>query len=511
VAERRRLSQSTLSAREFRSEVIEAPLENLLTLPERAVQFGTGAFLRGFIEYFLDAANRSGAFSGKVVAIGSTGSGRDELVNEQDGLYTLAIEGIERGRTHREFRMISSLSRALSASAEWNEVLALARDPQIELVFSNTTEVGIVLDENDRPGSPPRSFPGKLTMFLLERARAVEYGADGTITVIPCELIEKNGDRLREIVHALADRWSLGNEFLGWLDGNVVFCNTLVDRIVPGKPEPERAAELEEMLGYRDELLTVCEPYRLFAIEAPRDARDRLGFAAADPGVVIADDIEPYRLRKVRLLNGSHSLLAPLALQCGVTTVLDAVGDEDLGEFLRRTMFDELVPACGVSGASEFAADVLDRFSNPYIRHALIDIMLQATAKVRARVVPTIVDYEKREGRTPELTSFGFASFLLFQRGDSLESRRAAGQVIPADDGAQLIRDLWRATDASANSGIARFVDRVCGEQSLWGNDLRTLPGFNEATTIHLSKILQHGVRPALTQLLARSGAGVTQ
>ncbi len=191
--------------------------------------------------------------------------------------------------------------------------------------------------------------------------------------------------------------------------------------------------------------------------------------------------------------------------------VLDAVTDEDIGEFLRRTMFDELVPACRVSGASEFAADVLERFSNPYIRHALIGIMLQATAKIRARVVPTVVDYERREGRTPELTSFGFASFLLFQRGDSLESRRAAEQIIPADDGAELIRDLWRATDASASGGIAQFVDRVCSEQSLWGHDLRTLPGFSEAITIHLSKMLQHGVRSALTQLLARSAAGVIQ
>lgn len=511
MADRRRLSQSTLSALEFRSEVIEPPAENLLTLPERAAQFGTGAFLRGFIEYFLDAANRSGAFSGKVVAIGSTGSGRDEIVNEQDGLYTLAVEGLEHGRAHREFRIISSLSRALSASADWNEVRALARDPNIELVFSNTTEVGIVLDEDERPASPPRSFPGKLTMFLFERARATEYGPAGAITVIPCELIEKNGDRLREIVFALADRWALGNDFLEWLDSAVVFCNTLVDRIVPGRPALERIAELEEMLGYRDELLTACEPYRLFAIEAPRDARDRLGFAVADPGVVIADDIEPYRLRKVRLLNGSHSLLAPLALQCGVTTVLEAVTDDDIGEFLRRTMFDELVPACGASGASEFAAEVLDRFSNPYIRHALIDIMLQATAKMRARVVPTILDYVRREGRPPELTSFGFASFLLYQRGDDGKGGQSPRQAIPADDGAQRIRDLWGATDASASDGIAQFVDRVCDEQSFWGHDLRRLPGFNEAVTIHLSKMLQHGVRSALSQLLARSPAGVTQ
>jgi tagaturonate reductase len=507
VAHRGRLSRSLLSELEFPSDVIEPPPENLLALPERAVQFGTGAFLRGFVEYFIDVANRSGAFSGKVVAIGSTGSSRDEIVNEQDGLYTLVVEGVERGRAHREFRIISSLSRALSADAEWEAVLALARDPHIQFVFSNTTEVGIVLDEDERPRSPPRSFPGKLTMFLLERARATEFSAEQTLTVIPCELVERNGDRLREIVVALAHRWALGVEFLRWLDSGVVFCNTLVDRIVPGKPGPERVAELEELLGYRDELVTVCEPYRRFAIETPHDARGRLTFAAADAGVVLVDDIEPYRLRKVRLLNGSHSLLAPVALQSGATTVFDAVTDDATGEFLRRTMFDELVPACGVSGASEFAAAVLDRLSNPYIAHGLIDIMLHATAKIRVRVVPSIVDYTKQEGQPPELTSFGFGAFLLFHREEVLESWRAMGRTVPRDDGAQLIRDLWRTMDVTPGNGVATFVGGVCSEQSLWGVDLRELSGFTESVTTHLSRMLRYGVRASLAQLLSRSGA----
>lgn len=502
---RGRLSRSLLSAPEFRSAAVEAPAEDLLALPERAVQFGTGAFLRGFIEYFLDAGNRSGAFSGRVVAIGSTGSGRDEIVNEQDGLYTLVAKGVERGRPHEEFRIVSSLSRALSAGAEWNEVLALARDPNIELVFSNTTEVGIVLDDDDRPASPPRSFPGKLTMFLFERARAVEYAPQGSLAVIPCELVEKNGDRLREIVFALAKRWSLGDDFLRWLETSVLFCNTLVDRIVPGRPAPDHVVELEETLGYRDDLLTLCELYRLFAIEAPPEARYRLTFAAADPGIIIASDIEPYRQRKVRLLNGSHSLLAPLALQCGATTVFEATRDEELGEFLRRLMFEELVPACEVAGAKEFAADVLDRFSNPYIAHALIDITLQSTAKMRVRVIPSIIHCTKQEGRPPELTSFGFASFLLFQRPEVLESRRAGGFLIPADDSAPLIRSLWRMVGDADADRIADFVRAVCGEQSLWAVDLRSLPGFTDVVTGHLTAMVHHGVRASLRQLLLRS------
>ncbi len=315
-----------------------------------------------------------------------------------------------------------------------------------------------------------------------------------------------------DIVVALATRWSVGDDFMRWLDTSVVFHNTLVDRIVPGKPTPQRVAELEEVLGYRDDLLTVCEPYRLFAIEAPTQARDRLAFAAADPGVVIGEDIEPYRLRKVRLLNGAHSLLAPLALQCGATTVLDAVIDDDIGEFLRRVMFDELVPACEASGAGEFAAAVLDRFANPCIAHALIDIMLHATAKTRVRVVPSIIAYTKQRGQSPELTSFAFASFLVFQQEKFLESRRASGLSEPADDGAPLIRELWRAAPAAGTAErerIAAFVDAVCAEQSLWGADLHALPGFIDSVTTHMSAILDNGARPSLAQLLSRSSATV--
>lgn len=503
MAELERLSRSMLSSPDLVSAAVALPQQNLLDLPERAIQFGTGAFLRGFVEYFLDAANRAGAFGGRVVAVASTSSGRNEVVNEQDGLYTLVAEGIEHGRPYRNVRIVGSLSRALSAATDWNDVLALARDPNVDLIFSNTTEVGIALDDDDQPASPPRSFPGKLTMFLAERARALRYSADKPVTVIPCELIEQNGERLREIVVTLAERWSLGAGFRAWLEHNVLFCNTLVDRIVSGTPGPERRQLLEQNLGYRDELLTICEPYRLFAIEARRDAYDRFPFANADQGVILTEDVEPFRLRKVRLLNGAHSLLAPLGLECGVDTVFEAVTDETVGEFLRRVMFDELVPASNVSGAREFASDVLDRFANPYMEHALIGITLHGTAKIRVRVVPSIVEYAKREGRPPELTTFAFAAFLFFLRGDVHDRRRADGLAVPKDDGAVVVRELW---DQSAGDGdYLTFVQQICGDESLWGEDLRVIPGFVESVAANLSAIVTNDVRASLAQLLSRS------
>jgi tagaturonate reductase len=500
---RRGLDRSVITSSAPKTSAVDLPPASLLELPERAVQFGTGGFLRGFVEFFIDSANRAGSFDGRVVAIGSTGSGRDDVVNDQQGLYTLVTEGIENGRPVREFRLISSLSRALSANAEWDEVLQLARNPEIALVFSNTTEVGIVFDPDDELADPPRSFPGKLTAFLYERARTFGYSATSGLQVIPCELVERNGDRLRAIVEELSARWNLGDSFRRWLDANVVFCNTLVDRIVPGSPSPERRNELEQTLGYRDALITICEPYRLFAIECPADCRGALRFADADPGIVLASDIEPYRERKVRVLNGAHSLLAPVALQCGATTVFEAMSDDLIGAYLRRTMYDELVTALDVPNAATFAREVVERFSNPYLAHSLFDITLHATAKMKVRVIPSIVDFASKEQRVPELIAFGFAAFLYFLRGDLQAVRRSEGLPVPSDEQGVVIRELWarRGGDRSIRS----IVREACSNQSLWGTSLAAIPGFEESVALHLTRMNEIGVRPALSQLLFRS------
>lgn len=497
------LSLALVSAGPSRSSAVAFPPASMLELPERAVQFGTGGFLRGFVEYFIDAANRVGSFDGRIVAVGSTGSGRDDLVNRQNGLYTLVTEGLENGRAVREFRLISSLSRALSASSEWSEVLQLARNPEIALIFSNTTEVGITLDPDDELGDPPRSYPGKLTAFLYERARTFGYSAESGLTIIPCELVERNGDRLREIVEQLAERWNLGAHFLDWVRTRAVFCNTLVDRIVPGGPESERHEELEELIRYYDELLTVCEPYRLFAIEAPKSALGSLRFADADPGVILAQDVEPYRLRKVRLLNGAHSLLAPVALQCGAETVYESVSDDLVGAYLRRTMYDELVCSVDAPNAGQFAREVIERFSNPYLAHSLFDITLHGTTKMKVRVVPSIVAFAKKEKRVPELIAFGFAAWILFLRGDLQAARIASGRPVPTDEQGLAVRQLW--ADNKAPHEIAAAVS---SDESLWESNLSGIPGFTDSVAGHLSRMLEVGVRTALSELLFRATAG---
>jgi len=479
------------------------PNASQLALPERAVQFGTGALLRGLVDALLDEANRQGQFGGRVVMIGSTGSGRDRAINDQGGLFTLVVQGLVDGAARRDFRVVSSVSRALAASTQWAEVLQSAENPDLELIFSNTTEVGIVLDESDAqlvPGeSAPRSFPGKLAAFLLHRARWCRYDSARAPIVIPTELIEDNGAKLRDIVLTLARRWKTEPEFLGWLD-EVRFCNTLVDRIVPGGPSEQYASELRELLQYDDGMITIAEPYRLFAIEGDAALRERLRFADADEGVVVAGSITPYRLRKVRLLNGAHTSFVSLAILAGCRTVREAVEHPVLGTFLRSVLLDEIVPSLDVPGAEGFAREVLGRFANPYLQHQLWDITLQGTTKFRVRVVPSILDHVRSTGSVPRALAFGFAGFLAFQQGTLQDARRRAGDSVPADAAGESIQARWRGVGAEPTA-IAAFVRTICADTELWGTDLTTVPGFVDMVAEDLATILEHGAVPAIEAL----------
>jgi tagaturonate reductase len=496
------LSPDVARALPRRDDLI-TPSAEQLGLPERAVQFGTGALLRGLVDAILDEANRQGWFGGRVVMIGSTGSGRDRALNDQSGLFTLVTQGLVDGDATRDFRIVSSVSRALAASSQWGEVLRCAENPDLELIFSNTTEVGIVLDESDaaalRADAAPRSFPAKLGAFLLHRARTFGFDAARAPVVIPTELIEDNGDKLREIVVTLAQRWKVEPAFLQWLE-HVRFCNTLVDRIVPGSPSEAYANELRAPLPYDDAMTTICEPYRLFAIEGNAELRERLRFPAADAGVIVAESIRPYRLRKVRLLNGAHTSFVSLALLAGCTTVREAVEHPALGAFLRAALLDEIVPSVDVPGAEQFAREVMDRFANPFLQHQLWDITLQGTTKFKVRVVPSILDYVRRSGTSPRALALGFAGFLAFQAGALQATRRAAGETVPADAMGDRVRSYWSGTEDSLD-GLTTFARAVSADAELWGADLSAVPGFVEQVAEHLHTIRSRGAVAAIEAL----------
>lgn len=451
---------------------VEIPSADLLDLPERVAQFGTGAFLRGFIEAYIDDANRRGTFGGRVVAIASTvgGEGRHRELRGQDGLFTLVTRSAEGSTTPA--RVIASLSRVIAATSEWDDVLALARSPQLELVFSNTTEVGIGDSGDDSlDDRPPRTFAGKLTRFLLERAQTFDFDRARGLAVVPCELIENNGDRLLEVVRITAHRWKVDSRFLIWLNEAVPFSNTLVDRIVPSLSDENDRRRIEVDLGYKDAGLTICEPYRLFAIQADAKARYRLGFARGEPSIILCDDVTPYRRRKLRLLNGPHTIMAPLGLLAGNRTVTEAMSGP-VGKLVRRAMRDEIAPHLEAPDAAGYAEDVLARFSNPSIRHELLDIMLQATTKMKVRIVPSILAYTAAEKTPPPVLTTGFAALLRCLRDIDAIAKRV-GRAAPADDAAGRIRSAWAiSTDTSE---VAR---RVCSDGTLWGTDLDSVPGF---------------------------------
>lgn len=474
---------------------VTPPMSDADMLPETVLQFGTGAFLRGFADAFLDQANRDGSYAGRVVMVGSTGSGRSEVVNRQDGLYTLCVQGLEEGRTVDHCTVIGVVSRALASQDSWREVLACARNSDMELVISNTTEVGIQYDADDRIDlDPPRSYPGKLVALLYERACAFEFDTSRGWIILCCELVERNGDRLREIVERLARDWGLGERFVDWIRSSVQFCNTLVDRIVPGRPDDGCLNRLFDRLGYHDELLVQAEPYRLWAIEGSEPLRQKLPFAAAEAGIVVTPDIRPFRERKVRILNGTHTLMVPVSLQCGNQTVRETMEHPLTSKFVRRVMLEEIVPTLDLESdeTRSFAAQVLDRFANPFVRHDLIDITFQQTTKMRVRVLPSLKRYAEVKGELPPCMTFGFAAFLHFLVGDRQET--------PADERAESVRAKWSET--LHDGGLRGFVREVCSSEELWGISLESIPEFGDRVAAYLSHVMNVGAEAALESML---------
>lgn len=488
------------------------PTRAMLSLPEKVVQFGTGGFLRAFADFFIDEANRAGVFNGRVVMVGSTGSGRVKAINEQGGLYTLRIQGLDKGEIIDRYHIVGAVSRALSAADDWDNVLACARNPEIELVISNTTEVGISYDPDDTlSGAAPNSFPGKLTAFLYERAKTFSFDEGKGLVVLPCELIEGNGAALREIVMLLADNWKLPSEFIRWIEEAVTFCNTLVDRIVPGTPSGAAMEDIQSQLRYEDALLTTAEVYRLWPVEAPGAVHDRLGFAAADPAIILTDDVTPFRERKIRILNGAHTASVALAFLCGEETVLSMMRNPQTAAFVRAIMMEEIVPSLHVEGGRAFAEDVLDRFGNPFLRHRLIDITLQSTSKWRLRLLPTIRRYHKKKATIPDRIALGFAAYIVFMRGVENREGVVYGERngVPyqiKDDQAGWFMEAWQEAELSKESSVHALVKKVCSNEDFWGAELKQMPAFVEKVAALTWQILSKGAEFTLSSLLKNTG-----
>ena len=477
----------------------------MMSLPEKVLQFGTGVLLRGLPDFLIDEANRKGIFKGRIVVVKSTNSGDTAEFDQQDNLYTVCIRGIQDGAQVAQNVVCTAISRVLTASTQWDEVLACAKNPTLEIVISNTTEVGIKLTNEDIHQTPPVSFPGKLLAFLYARYRAFAGDPSKGLIIVPTELIPDNGSKLESILLELAHLNNLEADFIDWMEQHNHCCNTLVDRIVPGKPAPEAKAEIEATLGYQDDLLIMSEVYALWAIEGNEYIKSKFPLHLAHDGVIITPDINPYRELKLRILNGGHTFSCGLAYLCNFDTVVEALNNPHFGQFIEQLLLDEIAlsipPPLTQAEAQGFAKKTLDRFRNPSIAHKWLSITMQYSSKMQMRNVLNIQRYCSSQNDVPEHMALGFAAYLKFMKAIKTEEGRFFGQrggidYLIQDDQAAYFYTMWQ------NFAPPALVAAVLKNEDLWGTDLSNISGLEEKVAFYLESMEDHGVYLTLEKFL---------
>lgn len=471
--------------------------------PERFLQFGEGEFMRGFVDPFIDELNEKTDFCGKVVVCQPRGGHTEicQAFTRQDGLYTLLLRGRENGHKVSRTRVISCISRCLDPKSQWEDVLQCAENPDLRFIISNTTEAGIAFDLNCRmEDNPPSAFPAKLLCFLYKR---YQLGLDG-FWILPCELNDHNGNLLQATLERYMELWHLDSEFSRWFREKNTICSTLVDRIVTGFPKSE-AKKLFDELGYRDDLLNTAEVYGTWVIEAPPALLEELPFHKADLPVVLTDDYTPYKQRKVRILNGTHTSAVLGAYLSGKNIVRECMEDPVISGFMNKCIYDEIIPTLHLPAEelNDFAAAVKDRFDNPYIDHSLLSIALNTTAKWKARVLPTIQDYYARYATLPRCLVTSFSLYAEFyhraeeRKADCLIAFRGKTPYEIKDDA--YVLDFFFSHRADAPE---KLMHQLIREEKLWGSELLNLPGFEEMAAEILRDIKEKGAYAVMKECL---------
>ncbi|MDU4093424.1 MAG: tagaturonate reductase [Pantoea sp.] len=467
--------------------------------PTRIIQFGEGNFLRAFIDWQIDLLNAHSDLDAGVTVVRPIDRQVDYTLNQQDGLYTALIRGLNaEGEVVSEPRLIRSINREIQPYRQFDEFIALAQDAQIRFMFSNTTEAGIAFNADDRlEDRPANSFPGKVTQLLWARWQHFSGAADKGWIILPCELIDNNGDALRELVLRYAECWQLPAAFITWVQQHNIFCNTLVDRIVPGYPAAEAEA-LFATLGYRDPLLVAGEVFYQFVIHGPQQVADELRLSALPLNIRLVEDIKPWKEQKVAILNGAHTAMVPVAWLSGLDTVGEAMNDKPVAEFIDAMLREEVIPTLDLPADDlhRFADAVLGRFRNPFIRHQLSAIALNSMTKFRTRLLPQLLAGYQQNGRWPTRITFALAALLAYYRGER------NGKRYPLQDDAQWLdrfATLWPQQAQGAIS-LRQLVQAVLSDEQHWQSDLSQQPGLVDAVTQHLQNITAHGMRAALPQ-----------
>ena len=466
------------------------------TYTEKVIQFGEGNFLRAFIEWIIWKTNQKTDFNASVVVVQPIEKGMVEWLNEQDGLYHLNLQGLLDGKPVDSIDLIDVISRGINPYTDFQAYLKLAEQEEMRFIISNTTEAGIAFDPACKfTDAPASSYPGKLVQLLYHRYECFKGDKSKGFIIFPCELIFENGKHLKECIRQYIDLWKLGEDFRDWFETACGVYSTLVDRIVPGYPR-DNAAQLCERAGYQDNLLDKAEIFHLWVIEAPKEVAAEFPADKAGLNVLFVPSEAPYHERKVTLLNGPHTVLSPVGYLSGLNTVRECCEDNLIGAFVRKVMFEELLPTLNLPEEElrKFANDVLERFVNPYVKHFVTSIMLNSFPKFKTRDLPGLKTYLERKGELPKGIVLGLAGITTYYKG----GKRGEDDIVVNDDEAikNLLSELWATGD------VAKVAKGVLGAEFIWGEDLNSVPGLTAMLETDLSLIQKDGMRAAVKAVL---------
>ena len=445
-------------------------------LPLKIVQFGEGNFLRAFADWMIDLMNEKAGYNAGVAVVQPIAQGMVNLLEQQDGLYHLLMRGLSNGKVKNEKRLITCIQQAINPFADSDAFFNLAKGTELSIIISNTTEAGIEFDPGDIPGEYElaNTFPGKLTQLLWKRYQFFDGAATAGLGIIPCELIDRNGDKLKQAILQYAHLWKLPAGFINWINGSNYFANTLVDRIVTGYPR-EEIEQITEDLGYQDQLVVSSEVFHLWIIEAPEQIQELFPAHKSGLNVRYVTDQTPYRTRKVRILNGSHTSMVAVGMLAGLVTVKETIEHPVIGPFIRSLIFEEILPTINLprEEISNFANEVIERYMNPFIRHELQSISLNSISKFKVRVLPSILDFLDQKNQAPVRLCTAFASLIkLYLMG-------VQGQVALSDDSRYL--EFFKALGGCEEA--EELVSRVLSNQDMWGQDLSQIHLLKEGVT----------------------------
>ena len=463
--------------------------------PEKIIQFGEGNFLRAFCDWMMSEANNKTDFGGSIVVTNATKRGSVEKLNNQNGLFTLFIQGINNEVLQDESIIVNSISRGINPYTHYDDFLEVGKQEHLRFAISNTTEAGIYFDENDTSyKQSPNSFPAKLTALLYIRYTYFKGDIQRGLIILPCELIEDNGARLKEVILKYASLWNLENDFVVWVNEANIFCDTLVDRIVPGYPKDEKYSA---QLDYTDKAMVVAEPYHLWVIKSPKPFSDEFPLQQAGLNVVFADDLAPYRTRKVRILNGLHTAMVPVAYLSGITTVGEAIANPEIAQFINLAASEIISTLAEPEEELRiYLYEVLSRFKNPYIVHNLMSIALNSFTKFNTRVMPSIQEYYRINNHYPDFLIFSLAGLIVFYRGIY------ADKTISLTDNQQTLDVLFNCWNSNfTSSEIAKIV---LSQKNIWETDLSQNVELVAKTAQCIDSIQNDGMLQALKSIVKK-------